>query len=137
MVRILAVEDDKDILLLYENLFNKVGADFFQATNYDEMIKILSTEKIDIILMDYFLKDFGFIGDTKQKHTGLSLTKMITSNPSWKEIPVVIITAQGFSNEVQKAMQFGAADVIYKPFKSIMELPIKLEQIIKNRQKSL
>ena len=99
-MNILAVEDDKDIISLYENLFGKVGAKLYLAFNLEEIEDTLKNHEIDVVLMDYSLEDSGFIDGSDEKHTGLTLTKAIRKNPEWKNIPVVLVTAHNFARKI-------------------------------------
>lgn len=69
-----------------------------------DALTLLETEKIDLILLDIFMPGMN----------GLEL--LINLRKGGKGVDVIVITAACDSNNIKKALQFGAVDYIIKPF---------------------
>jgi len=69
-----------------------------------DALGILETEDIDLILLDIFMPGMN----------GLEL--LVTLRRVGKGVDVIVITAACDSNNIKKALQFGAVDYIIKPF---------------------
>lgn len=48
---------------------------------------------------------------------GVSILCTIRSTPGWKDVPVVMLTADANEQDVRRALVLGAKDYILKPFK--------------------
>lgn len=48
--------------------------------------------------------------------SGIELTKFVRGNPKYKEIPVVVISTDSASKDLQRAREAGASDFLAKPF---------------------
>jgi CheY-like chemotaxis protein len=84
--RIVVVEDDRDIRLLYEEILRGEGFDVLLASNGKEALEIL--EKIErdpcLVLTDFMMPEM----------TGSQLVKLLRENDCLLTIPVVMISAR-------------------------------------------
>ena len=69
-----------------------------------DALKVLESETIDLILLDIFMPGMN----------GLEL--LINLRKVGKGVDVIVISAACDSNNIKKALQFGAVDYIMKPF---------------------
>jgi len=69
-----------------------------------EALKRLETEDIDLILLDIFMPGMN------------GLDFLVNLRQVGKGVDVIVITAACDSNNIKKALQFGAVDYIIKPF---------------------
>ena len=69
-----------------------------------DALTVLDSEQIDLILLDIFMPGMN----------GLEL--LINLRQVGKGVDVIVITAACDSNNIKKALQFGAVDYIIKPF---------------------
>ena len=62
--------------------------------------------------------DFGLVLlDLMMPHlTGLDVLTTMRSDPRWKELPAIILTAAGQEAQHQRAMELGASEFLTKPF---------------------
>ncbi len=117
--KILIVEDeDINIKILKKGL-----GKFFNLTivnNGQDAIEIIPSLKPAIILLDVMLPVMN----------GLDVAKHIRSNPSFRDIKIIMISVKNNLNDVLKGYDAGANDYITKPF-HIEELIAKIRSFLK------
>jgi DNA-binding response OmpR family regulator len=104
-MRILAIDDEKIYLRIIETALSKKGYQVFTASSAQEGLVEALKETPDLILLDYMMLD----------RTGLDLLKDFRAVPELKNVPVVMITASGEREVVQKAITLGVTDFLVKP----------------------
>lgn len=122
-MKILIVEDD---LELRETL-NDV--DFFDdhetilACNGMQALEFIKTYTPDLILLDIEMPIMD----------GISVLKIIKSDPQLHHIPVIMISGLIDSEKILECIELGADDYLIKPFNSIM-LKARIKAGLKNRE---
>lgn len=116
-VSILIVDDDDAIKNVTEEFLEESGYITKSASSAEEALKILKGFKADIVLTDI----------TMQGMDGLELTKMIKQTCS---IEVIVMTGYIADHSYEEAINAGASDFIFKPFK-FEELNLRLKRVIK------
>ena len=118
--RVLVIEDEPDIRKTIDYNLSKESYEVIQASSIEEGENALASNKIDVIILDLMLPD----------GSGLTLCRDIKSEPSTKNIPVIILTAK--TEEVDRVVGFelGADDYVTKPF-SVRELILRVKAILK------
>jgi len=104
--RILAVDDEEDILELVRFNLDREGYEVICATSGDDTLKIARTEVPDLIVLDLMLPDIN----------GLEVTKMLKNDPKTKVISIVMLTAKTEEADIVTGLELGADDYITKPF---------------------
>lgn len=106
MTNVLIVEDDPMVALINRKYLEKIGdvSVYGPVTTEEEIIKILNSEKIDLILLDVFLP---------QKN-GVDILKSLRSKDYL--VDVIMVTAANSSKELGIAFSYGATDYLVKPF---------------------
>ncbi len=104
--KILVVEDDADyremiMLFLLRSSYEGVEA----ATGFEAVSQARVTRP-NLILMDLDMPAM----------TGDQATARLKADPSTRNIPVIVTTAFSYGPHVDRAIAFGAAEVLYKPF---------------------
>ena len=118
-MKILVVDDEKDIQPLFEQRFRKEIRDgdirFVFAYSGEEALRILEEHKHEAVLI---LSDINMPG-----MSGLELLKHIKGKYHAPPPVVMMITAYGDSENYHRAMELGADDFITKPvdFKLLKE----------------
>ena len=103
MAKLLAVDDDRTILMMITRAFEGTDVAVMTAKTGESAIQLLHSVEPDVILLDVLLPDAS----------GLELFDRIrTSDP---KLPVIFITAVGDSTTAIEAMKLGAYDYIRKP----------------------
>jgi two-component system NtrC family response regulator len=104
MPKVLIVDDEKNYLLVLEDLLCDEGYEVLTASNATEGFEILQRETIDTVLSD--IKMPGM--------TGVELLEKIMGIDS--DMPVILMTAYAEVDQAVNAMKKGALDHIQKPF---------------------
>ncbi|WP_298288885.1 PAS domain-containing hybrid sensor histidine kinase/response regulator [uncultured Lutibacter sp.] len=117
-LKVLLVEDNKTNQLLAKIRLEKWGCKVAIANNGIEGVKLTQKEDFDIILMDIQMPVMD----------GFEATKIIKNDISEKasKIPIIAMTAYTSNAEINRAMNYGMEDYIFKPFK-----PTELFDILK------
>jgi len=102
--RILIVDDEKRILETFSLMLSDSGYDVRTASQRDEAVDLVSSEKFDIAFVDHFL------GPAR----GLDLMKQLSVIDP--ELYFVLMTGNGSTDLAVEALKTGAADFISKPF---------------------
>ena len=128
--RVLAVDDEDEILLLIEHALSASDIEVLTASRGGEVIDILEAEAPDLILLDAMLPEIH----------GFELCGQIKRSPRYQHTPVMIISAMAsgwnFAQDVQRL--YGADGFMAKPF-SVVELVRWVEETmerIRNRPRS-
>lgn len=97
-------EDDTIIREMYETKLTRSGFIVHVHPDATTVVQDATTEKPDIILMDILMP----------KCDGHTAIKQLKEGTATKNIPVLVITNFGDDVTVQKALWFGAYDVVVK-----------------------
>ncbi len=109
MPTILVVEDSPTMRQLISFAMKRVqNSKVIEATDGVDALKKLSQEKVDLILADINMPVMD----------GLKLLSLLRSNPSYKEIPVIMITTEGAEEDRKKALSIGANAYLTKPIQT-------------------
>jgi len=119
-MRVLIVEDDRDLRnLLCEHLSSK-GYQVECASHMEEAYELLEEKDFSVILLDLFLPDGN----------GMDLLQWVKENLSLTE--VVVITGHGTIKTAVEAMKVGAYDFLTKPC-SLREVEVVVEKALESR----
>ena len=102
---VLVVDDSKTELLYLTGLLKKNGMTVRTAENAEEAFRRLEEAKPDLILMDVVMPG----------QNGFQLTRAITRNPLYSDIPIIMCTSKNQETDRVWAMRQGARDYIAKP----------------------
>ena len=102
---ILLVDDSKTELHHLSELLTKRGFKVRTAENGEEAWKRLEEETPDLILMDVVMPG----------QNGFQLTRSITRDPRFADVPVIMCTSKGLETDKVWGMRQGARDYVVKP----------------------
>jgi len=102
---ILLVDDSKTELHFLSDLLTKRGFSVRMAENGEEAMRRLGEEKPDLILMDVVMPG----------QNGFQLTRAITRDPRFTNVPVIMCTSKNQETDKVWGMRQGARDYIVKP----------------------
>jgi DNA-binding response OmpR family regulator len=103
---VLIVDDEPNIVLSLEFLMKKEGYEVRSAGNGEKAMQAIAEKTPDLILLDVMMP----------RKDGYELCQELRSNPSWKDIKIIMLTAKGRDVEREKGLALGADDYITKPF---------------------
>lgn len=102
---ILVVDDSKTELHHLTTILTRKGYQVRTAENSAEAIVRLEEATPDLILMDVVMPGMN----------GFQLTRSITRDPRWANVPVIMCTSKGLDTDKVWGLRQGASDYIVKP----------------------
>jgi two-component system chemotaxis response regulator CheY len=107
MKNVLIVEDSKAIRSMIRVSLEETGGYFFvEAGNGFEALKTLPTRPFDLIITDINMPDIN----------GLELISYVKSNPTYRAIPLIIVSTEKSEEDKKRGLALGAAGYVIKPF---------------------
>jgi DNA-binding response OmpR family regulator len=106
--RILIIDDERDAVELLELILKREAYDIQKAYTAHTAIKILESE---IPLPDLILLDIKMPGTD-----GFTFCHEIKKNEKFKHIPIIILSALTFKDDIKRGYECGATDYILKPW---------------------
>ena len=119
--KILVIEDDEGLVNLLRRGLDESGFEITLALEADEGLDKAVLSRPDLIILDILLPD----------KNGFECLRQLKSNPKTRDIPVVILSNLGQSEEIRKGLQLGAVDYLVKAEFSVNEISKKITQYIK------
>lgn len=104
--KILIIDDEPQIVRALELLMQREGFEIRSASDGVEALSAIEDIAPDLILLDLMMP----------RMDGFELCQKIRSNPAWKNMIIVILTAKGRDIEREKGMALGADHYVTKPF---------------------
>ena len=102
---ILLVDDSKTELHHLSSLLSQRGYAVRTAEGGDEALRQIAAAKPDLILMDVVMPGTN----------GFQLTRTITRDPRYADIPVIMCTSKGQETDRVWGLRQGARDYVVKP----------------------
>lgn len=121
--RVLLVEDDTILSDVLGRKFTEKKYVVHKAVNVAMARKVLTESEVDLILLDLVLPD---------EH-GFSFLRELKKNKETKDIPVIIISNLGQTEEVEQGLREGAVDYIIKTNTVPGEIFEKVETLLQKR----
>jgi two-component system phosphate regulon response regulator PhoB len=118
--KIFIIEDETSIIHLVQHNLEKDGFIVSSAINGNEGLKDLKKFEPNLLLLDWMLPDLS----------GIEICKSIRKNTSFKNLPVIMLTAKGEEEDKIKGLDSGADDYLTKPF-SYNELLARIKAILR------
>ena len=107
MKNVLIVEDSKAIRTMIRVSLEETGGFFaVEAGNGFEALKTLPTRPFDLIITDINMPDIN----------GLELIGYVKSNPTYRNIPLIIVSTEKSEEDKKRGLALGAAGYVVKPF---------------------
>jgi len=103
---VLLVEDDVRNVFALSAVLEQRSATVLIARNGREAIDVLTrTPNIDLVLMDIMMPVMD----------GFAATREIRTNPAWKDLPIIALTAKAGQDDQRRCLEAGANDYASKP----------------------
>jgi two-component system alkaline phosphatase synthesis response regulator PhoP len=104
--KILAVDDEEDLLELLKFNLLREGYQVCGALTGEEALKLARSEAPDLIVLDLMLPGID----------GLEVARKLKDDPKTKRISIIMLTAKGEEADIVTGLELGADDYITKPF---------------------
>ena len=106
MTKILMVDDDKLVTDLLEKLLKADGYQTVTVNDSTKAIEVAKAESPDLVLLDLMMP----------QPDGFRVCRMLREVPTFKKLPIIIVTALDDSDSRAVAFGAGANDYLTKPF---------------------
>ncbi len=104
--RILIVDDEPSIVVPLEFLMKREGYEVSVAGDGQAALDALAAGVPDLVILDVMLP----------KLSGFEVCRRIRAEPRWAGLKVLMLTAKGRDQEVEKGLGLGADAYVTKPF---------------------
>ncbi|MGH7722967.1 MAG: response regulator transcription factor [Candidatus Dormibacteria bacterium] len=104
--RVLIVEDDASLRRLLELRLSVEGYVTRSARDGVEAVEVLTSWVPDVTVTDVMMP----------RLSGLSLCRAVRNDPRTATMPVILLTARCFDNDMQAVMDLGGVTFMNKPF---------------------
>jgi two-component system chemotaxis response regulator CheY len=122
-MKVLVVDDFATMRKIVRNILKQIGfTNIVEADDGANALEIIKSEKVDFVVTDWNMPNM----------TGLELLKNIRAENNAKDVPVLMVTAEGLANNVVDAVKAGVDNYIVKPF-TAETVQTKIEQIFAKR----
>ena len=131
---LLLVDDDPQNLELLEAILEPLGHKLLFARGGRQALEILAKDRIDLLLLDVMMPEVS----------GFDVLSELRAQPTYRQIPVVLITAAGDREYRLKGLQLGATEFLEKPVdqpillarvRSLLQLQFVSDQLIQRNEK--
>jgi CheY-like chemotaxis protein len=120
-MKVLIAEDDQRLLELYQTFASgEPGVNILTARNGKEVLSILKKEKVDLLLLDFFMPEMD----------GLQVLEQLHKEGKTKKMKIFLFTNLAEDANEKKAKELGACGYIIKSnisYKTIKHLITKGE----------
>jgi len=120
---ILVLDDDPDIGIMIKMMLEYKGYSVVVTDRAEKAEEILSTEQMDLIIMDMLLSGVN----------GTDICTSLKQNPNTSSLPIIMISAH--PNAKQICLDAGANEFMAKPF-DIMDMLSKINRLISGKKQT-
>jgi len=124
--KILVIEDDKFLRKVIKKKLLKEEYIVTEAIDGEAGLRMLKTDKPDLILLDLVLPEID----------GFGVLARIKKDPILSKIPVIILSNLGQREDVQKALDLGADDYLIKSNFNPGEIVTRIELVFSKKTKN-
>jgi CheY-like chemotaxis protein len=104
--KVLVVDDDIRNIFALNSVLERRGMEVISANNGMDAIKLVeATEDLALVLMDVMMPEMD----------GYETMRQIRTNPQFRSLPIIALTAKAMKGDRQKCLEAGASDYIAKP----------------------
>jgi two-component system alkaline phosphatase synthesis response regulator PhoP len=122
-LKILIVDDEKDIVELVAYNLEKEGYETLKALDGEKALQLVRTKTPDLVVLDLMLPGIQ----------GLEVCRRIRKDPQTAAIPIIMLTAKGEEIDKIFGLEVGADDYITKPF-SVKELQARIKAVLRRSE---
>ena len=119
MAEIVIVEDDFDLANTYKT---RLGAENYVVKIVDdrEAVSFISQEKPDLVILDILMPNVS----------GLSILRELRDNPQFETLPVLILTNDEKTADVEQAVKIGVDGYILKAETGLDDLVKRVRELL-------
>jgi len=122
-MKFLVVDDFSTMRRIIRNLLRDLGcSNVVEAEDGNAALNALVASKIDFVITDIHMPGMD----------GMELVRQLRQNPQYKDLPVLMVTAEARKEIITEAAKVGVDGYIVKPF-TANTLKEKIEKILESR----
>lgn len=121
--KILIVDDELDALTALKRALESDNYNVVEATDGLSAIEKVKAENPDVVLLDLMMPEMD----------GIEACKHLKSDPKYKHIPIIMLTAKGEIDNKIEGIEMGADDYVTKPF-NLHELKARIKMVLRRAQ---
>jgi len=107
-MKVLLTDDSATIRMILKGLLKQLQiTEISEAQDGQEALNILKTKTVDVVMLDIHMPTLD----------GLQCLEQIRKMPGGEKIPVIMITSDTDSKQIERAHELGAHAYIKKPFR--------------------
>jgi len=132
--RILFVEDEKFLLSMYHDYFERNGYDFLTTGDIKEALVVTEFEQPDAVLLDIIIPK----PENTVAEQGYEFLEAVKNNPKTKDIPIIVFTNLDTEQDRGKCQRMGAAAYIFKNAvapNQVLETVAKIIELHRQKEK--
>ena len=124
-IRVLVADDHEVARTLVVHTLQAIGFDVMAVADGRAALEQAATYRPALMLIDVNMPELN----------GFELLRRLKTTPELQNIPVVMLTASGSSQDIAEALDIGAADYLTKPF-SPAELLARVRRLARDIEKA-
>jgi CheY-like chemotaxis protein len=117
--KIMLVDDSSTALMMEKSILSKRDFEVVTARDGEEAVAKSVAERPDLILMDVMMP----------RMNGFEACRRIRTDPQTKDIPIILVTTRGETDNMETGYAAGCSDYVTKPINGL-ELLTKLEDLL-------
>jgi two-component system chemotaxis response regulator CheY len=126
-INVLIVEDDAAMRVILKSIVQNAGLEVdvdqvFEAEHGGEGLKVLETEKVDLMLVDIYMPVMD----------GLEMLDYARDNPDWSHIPAIVVSSDNDEDRVDAILRQGMG-FVHKPLTHLL-LKDRIHEMIQKNQ---
>jgi len=121
MKKILFIEDESALQKTFGEVLKQEGYEMIPALDGEIGLRLAKSEKPDLILLDLILPRIN----------GFEVLKQLKIDEETKSIPIIILTNLEKAEDIQKALELGAATYLVKANYTLTEVVEKVKKALK------
>ena len=106
MKHILIIDDSSTLRRIVHEALNILQFEISEAANAEEALKVLKEREVDLLILDWHMPGMD----------GYDLFLNLQEHQQFKEIPVIMLTAEDRKDSMLKAIRAGIRHYLTKPF---------------------
>lgn len=114
------VEDDLFLVKVYRVKFQQEGIEVWEAQDGKEALKFLEKDPPSLVLLDLMLPGLS----------GFEVLAEIRKNERWKDVPVIVLSNLGQSQDIERCKALGIKEYIVKADTRINDMVEKVKQYL-------
>lgn len=125
--RVLVIDDEPELVHLIAIFLGTAGLEVCSAQDGQQALALLEQSQPDLVICDMVMPTLD----------GVATVEAIRSHPKFSHLPIIMLSARGQSDDVERALAAGANDYITKPFRGAEVVATVKRHLLENSRKRL